>query len=520
MIKTNHSNVFNKTKVVLLRTPMVVPKWAHTQSICPPLGLAYVAGKLQQAGYEVRCVDALGESPFQQIVSENTNFINVGLSTKEILQHIAYKEFNVLFVSLMFSHEWPLTKSIVKAIKSAHPNILLVCGGEHISACPEFCMNECTEIDICALGEGEETGVELLKAIEQKKSLAEVNGIVFRSEKGVTRNPDRPRIKDLESIPWPSWKLFPLENYLSNNFGFGVNLGRSMPMLISRGCPFQCTFCSNPQMWTTRWKARNVDCVIDEMQYYINTYKAQNFDFYDLTTVVRKDWIVEFCKRLINKNWNITWQMPSGTRSEALDDESLKLMHESGLRNMSYAPESGSKRILEKIKKKVKLDNMKKSIRSALSIGINVKINLMMGFPDETHKDMFKTLNFIKDLAIMGVHDVYAANFAPYPGSELFDNLCENKKISNMSDEYFLKLTSYSDILHSNSYSNHLGNRMLTFYRLGGMLMFYIISYTFHPKRLFRVMVNVKNKKEESRLDMAIIQFINRFKGSKKAVHN
>ena len=84
------------------------------------------------------------------------------------------------------------------------------------------------------------------------------------------------------------------------------------------------------------------------------------------------------------------------------------------------------------------------------------------------------------------------------------------------STEYFLKLTSYSDVRHSYSYSQHVSNRMLTFYRLGGMLMFYIISYTLHPKRLFRILSNVKNKREESRLDMALIQLIDRLKGNKK----
>ena len=209
--------------------------------------------------------------------------------------------------------------------------------------------------------------------------------------------------------------------------------------------------------------------------------------------------------------------MPAGTRSEALDDEALELMILSGQKNISYAPESGSITTLEKIKKKIKIDTMKKSLGSALSKGMNVKLNLIMGFPNETTREIFQTLDFIKDAAVLGVHDVYVACFSPYPGSELFDQLHDNNQIVRMDDEYFLNLTSYSDIRHSYSYSPHLSNRMLTFYRLGGMLMFYIISFTLHPKRIFRLFANVKNKKEESRLDMALIQLIGRFKGTKKA---
>ena len=110
-------------------------------------------------------------------------------------------------------------------------------------------------------------------------------------------------------------------------------------------------------MWTTKWQARNADCVIKEMQFYIDKYKATNFDFYDLTTIVRKDWIVEFCQKVIKKNWNITWQMPAGTRSEALDDETLGLMVLSGQHMISYAPESGSTITLQKIKKRALLFN-------------------------------------------------------------------------------------------------------------------------------------------------------------------
>ena len=113
----DYKNTFDRIKLVLLRTPMVVPKWGHVETVCPPLGLAYVAASLQQAGYEVSSVDAIGEAPLQRIISEDKNFVNYGLSIEQILQHLASKDFNLLFVSLMFSHEWVMTKSIIKTIK-------------------------------------------------------------------------------------------------------------------------------------------------------------------------------------------------------------------------------------------------------------------------------------------------------------------------------------------------------------------------------------------------------------------
>jgi radical SAM superfamily enzyme YgiQ (UPF0313 family) len=210
--------------------------------------------------------------------------------------------------------------------------------------------------------------------------------------------------------------------------------------------------------------------------------------------------------------------MPAGTRSEALDEEALKLMYLSGQRNITYAPESGSRKTLKIIKKKINLERMKKSIKSAISHELNVKLNVIMGFPHETFKEILQTLKFLKDVAILGVNDVYIACFSPYPGSELFEQLSKNGQINKMDDEYFLMLTSYSDMRYSKSYSPHLSNRMLTFYRLGGMVMFYIISYILHPKRIFTTIYNVINQKEESRLDMALIQLIDRLKRSQKKI--
>lgn len=481
---------------------MTVPRWAHVSPICPPLGLAYVAASLRKAGYDARCVDAVGEAPFQRIVLENKNFLTYGLSTREIIERVAHCD--VLGVSLMFSHDWPMAKPIIQAIRKANPQAIIIGGGEHINAVPEFCLKDCPELDVCVLGEGEETIIALLRAYERGGDLSGVAGIVYRSGGETVRNPPRARIEKLEDIPWPAWDLFPLETYLANGLGYGVNPGRTIPILTSRGCPFECTFCSSPNMWTTRWQARSTDDVIKEMQHYIDRHQAQNFDLYDLTAIVRKDWVVEFCRKIIDRKWNITWQMPSGTRSEALDEESLHLMYLSGQKNISYAPETGSPTTLKRIKKKVVLDRMTVSIRSALKEGMNIKLNIIMGFPHETWKEIRETLLFLVRMAVMGVQDAYIACFSPYPGSELFSELQRSGKIKELDADYFLMLTSYSDLRYSYSYSPSMSDRRLTFYRLGGMSLFYALSYLLHPLRLFKVLSNLIKGKEESRLDSAL----------------
>jgi radical SAM superfamily enzyme YgiQ (UPF0313 family) len=476
--------------------------------ICLPLGLAYLAATIRNLGFKVRCVDAVGEDPFNQIPLENTNFMSFGLDTPAIVKRVG--KCDIIGVSLMFSHDWSVAKTIIQKVRENSPDTLIVCGGEHITAVPDFCLKDCPAIDICVLGEGEETISELMHSYELGTPLDEIKGIVYRSGDVFVSTGSRTRIRQLDDLAWPAWDLFPLENYLSNGLGYGVNPGRTIPLQVARGCPFQCTFCSSPQMWTTRWNVREVDEVIKEMEFYIKNYGAQNFDWYDLTSIVKKDWIVDFCEKVIAKNWGITWQMPSGTRSEALDQEVLNLMYRSGQRNISYAPESGSPATLKDIKKKIDLENMKISIKAALNEGMNVKLNLIMGFPRETKERIFETLTFIRDMALIGVHDINITCYAPYPGAEAFIELQNEGKVE-MDDEYFYNLTSYTDLRHSRSYSDHIGDKALTVYRLGGFIIFYSISYLLRPIRFYRTIRNLLTGKEESRLDAALRGIVDRF---------
>ena len=99
-----------------------------------------------------------------------------------------------------------------------------------------------------------------------------------------------------------------------------MNLGRSMPLLATRGCPYECTFCSNPTMWTRRYITRDPKLLVDEMAHYVDKHDVVNFDFQDLTAIVNHRWAVALCEEMIERGLNVTWQLPSGTRAEVFDD--------------------------------------------------------------------------------------------------------------------------------------------------------------------------------------------------------
>ena len=495
-------------KVCLIRPAIVIPSNNQTSMFTPPLGLAYVAGAIRQAGYQVQVIDAVGEALDARHPVDNNCFLH-GLTPEQTVARID-PDSGVIGVAAGFSFEWPSCRDLIGRIRKRFPDALLMGGGEHITAMPEDSVAE-SDLDVGVLGEGEETALEIVaaraKGAFEPTSMA---GVAYRRPDGsVAVNGRRPRRRDIDGIPWPAWDLLPIENYLERGFGFGVNRGRSMPVMASRGCPYQCTFCSNPQMWTTRWIPRDPDLLLDEMAHYQRLYGAENFDFYDLTAIVKKSWIVAFCHKIAERGLTFTWQLPSGTRSEAIDDEVAELLHRSGCRNLSYSPESGSPSVLKRIKKRIGTEAVLASIRSSFRQGMNVKCNIILGFPGETTKEVMETYRFIVRMAVAGAYDLSVWAFSPYPGSALFEQIHASGALT-MDDAYYDSLRSYADASQTKSYSEHFSDRTLKGLRVAGLCLFYATSWTVRPARPFRIALNLFMGRQESRSEMAIANILRR----------
>lgn len=511
--------------VTLLRPPLLVPMWSDSGPLTPPVGPAYLAASLREAGHRPRIVDGIGENPFQVTALFDDKVMALGLRSEEIVERIE-PDTDLIGVSCMFSQDWPEIRRLIQMVRRRFPRVPIIAGGEHITAAADFTLNSTPEIDVCVVGEGEETIVDIANAVDRGTSLDTIPGLLLRSNAngsnllkrsagGNRSTGPRNRIRELDSIPKPAWDLVPIDNYLNNGLGYGVDLGRSMPIIATRGCPYQCTFCSNPEMWTTRWYARTPDLVLDEIQEYQERYGATNFDFYDLTAIVKRAWIIEFTNRILERGMKFTWQLPSGTRSEAIDEEVCRLLYASGCRNMSYAPESGSPEVLKRIKKVVKLDRLERSVLSAVRNGLNVKLNIIMGFPNESRKELGQTVRFLARMGFAGVHDMSISLFSPYPGSELYHDLRKSGRIPDLSDEYFLSLCAYKDFAQSVSYTEGLSPRILNTYRILGFITFYGIQYAVRPWRVVRLLSNLVQHKQESRLDKSLQDLARRMRGRK-----
>lgn len=494
--------------LTLIRPPAVSSLHAYSLAFVPPLGPAYLAGALLAAGHEVAVIDALGEAPLQRSRSVHPRLLTHGLTQAEIVARVP-RHTQAIGISVMFSQQWPDVESLVLALAESFPNATIFAGGEHVTATWDYLLGSCPALTLCALGEGEETVVEIAEWVDGKRALTNVSGIAFRGEPEPIASPRRARIGEIDTIPLPAWHLFPLENYLSRGFGHGVDRGRSLPMLATRGCPYRCTFCSSPQMWTTRYYLRSVSRVVDEIEEYVRSYRISNIDFEDLTMFVRRDWVLDFAHELERRGLHITYQLPSGTRSEALDAEVLEALYRTGCRNITYAPESGSKHTLHEIKKKLTPGKVLQSMRHAKRLGINVKSNLMIGFPNENRRDLIRTLRFGVHAAWLGVDDLPLFPFSPYPGTELYNQLRQEGKLPELGNEYFASL-GYMDITDTRSYSSYIGTSELNLYRIAGMSTFYLVGYLRRPGRFLRTVRNVLRGRSDSVLEQNLVALLRR----------
>ena len=477
-------------RVSLIRPPVITaPRSLSYYGAVPDLGLAYVAAAARAAGHDVSVIDAPGEAldvvrPWPTAVGE---LARTGLDIPEIVARIP-ADTDVVGFAHMFLHEWGLLRQLITAVKRARPNALTIAGGENATGYYAPMLRECPELDACLCGEGELAFTQLLEHGDLQRAAS----VVYREDGRPRAHPRAPRITDLDALARPAWDLFPVERYLQRGLGSGVDRGRSLPVLTSRGCPYQCTFCSSPQMWTTRYHRRDPERVLDEIEELQRRYRVRNININDLTALLTKEWILDFCHAIERRGLEFTWQLPSGTRSEAVDREAAEAMARTGCRNFCYAPESGSPDELRRIKKRVKLPKLRASLRASLRAGLTTHASLILGMPGQRPSDLARTWALSLGLARDGLHGLSVLVFAPYPGSEEYRRLEAAGRIAH--DDAFV----YSSLLRSVGAGR---SRRLAAAQVAMLGTFYAAQYLRRPGRAADVALNAIRGTEQTVMD-------------------
>lgn len=359
----------------------------------PPLGLAYLAAFLEREGYQVEILDALAEGIMT--VKKKGTTTRVGLSNREIKKIIEDYQPDVVGISVMFTAFAQDGYEVAKLVKEVNPEITVVSGGAHVSIDPKTVLKN-ENVDVAIKGEGEIAFFELIKALEKKKDLKNVEGITYRQGRKIVQNPPGKFIEDLNSLPFPARHLLPMDTYSNTDDPFVMRCPLTS-MVTSRGCPGHCVYCSIHAIWGYTWRGRSAKNVVDEIEHLVKGWGIREIHFQDDSMSVDKRRMNEICDEIIRRKINIKWATPNGIAHWTLDKNLLLKMKKAGCYRVTFGFESGNPEMRRWVGKPYSLEQAKEITQFANRIGIWTIATNILGFPYETREQMQDTIDFAID---------------------------------------------------------------------------------------------------------------------------
>lgn len=444
-------------KILLIR-----PTFGSTFQITPPLSLGYLASNLKKNGFsDIKIIDG---TLHQLSVERAADIIK-----KE-------KPFMVGLQVYTGSQNW--TKKLVEQIKKHNSIIKIVVGGPHISALKELAMKH-IDADYGIIGEGEESLVKLVRIVlvNRVKEYSKIPGLIFKNNLGGFKMSKIPfaQIADLDLLPSPDYELLQIDKYFKYMQGASVPLKgkRPIPILTSRGCPFQCTFCSSRLIFLKKIRYRSVEKVIEELEYLKNRYHIDEFFVSDDNLTLDMARAEKLFDMLIEKKLKLHWRAPNGLRADRLDERLIRKMKESGCYFIGIGVETGSERVMKSIKKSLDLNRVSSVLPLLRKYKILTSGFFMVGQVCEDEQDVKKTLDFLRRSKF---DRIQISIYTPYPGSEDFDNLFK----VNDTEAYYRNVSNYLDkgeiptinkALSSEQIHNYQKKMMKSFYLKPGVML-------------------------------------------------
>lgn len=381
----------------------------------PHVGIASLVSFLNQRGYKVKVFDEGAENSNRKLRNLITDFAPdiIGITT--------------------FSYCYD---NILKTIKRVNDitQAPIVLGGPHVSAVKGKILEDNGNVYFAIKGEGEYTFLELLESLAQKKpNFDKINGLIWRKNKLIIENSDRPLISNLDSLPFPNYEIFKLKKYPCYEI-------KALPILTSRGCPYNCNYCSVKLSMGRSFRARSPQNVISEMKHW---YKKgfNSFDINDDCFTLDLKRAEKICDLIIKNKLKIQFQLYNGIRVDRVTPRLLKKLKRAGCTFIAYGCETGNQYILNRIKKNITLEQVRKAVNWTNEAGIGNAVNFIIGHQDETYKQALDSIEFAKSLP---TNFVNFYNLVPYPGTEVYDWALKNAKFL-VPKESFLKAVSYRD---------------------------------------------------------------------------
>ncbi len=392
-------------KVLLIHPPISMTEDTPPLFNSLPLGLGYIAAVLEQNDIDVRIIDGYIE----------------GLNREKLSKELDAYSPDLVGVSVVT----PRAKQgleIARIIKEKSPKTYVVLGGPHITALGQEVVTH-DEVDIGVIGEGENTMLELVKALENEKDLSSVAGIIYQDKDGqVIRTKSREMIKNLDDLPRPAYHLLPIGKYNPPAAWSKRTDGTYANIITSRGCPHSCTYCDVRITFGRRYRTHSPEHVVDELEYLYKEFKVRNISFRDSIFNLNKERIKQICRLMIKRGLDISWECNG--RVNYVDEELLRVMKESGCWQIQYGVESGNQEILNKASRNTTIDQIREAFKLTKKVGLEVHGYFMVGLPGETKETLKDTIKLAKEIS----PDLVGFTIAiPFPGTEFFEWAKEHK---------------------------------------------------------------------------------------------
>lgn len=390
-------------KVLFVNPPQTASKYKFMGVIAPPLGIAYMAGVLQENNIDVEILDASAED----------------MDFKDVEKELLKRKPDLVALTA-------LTPTIGRSLETAQvvketlPDSIVVMGGYH----PTFNFIETLEdenVDIVIRGEGEYIMLNLVQALENQSSLHDVKGIVFedKNSKEIVVNPEAPLIQDLDELPFPALNLLPMKKYRLLDMDTHMTT-----MITTRGCPMQCSFCSSAAMHGKKIRERSVENIVDEIEYLKTNYNIDTIAFMDDTFTLKKRKVMAICDEILKRNIEIMWGCTS--RVDTLDEKLLKKMKEAGCITIFIGVESADQQQLDNMCKNTTIAKIENAFKIAHKLKIRTIASVALGMPGDTKEIMNKTVKFVHKLKPN--YAIYSLA-TPYPGTRFYKEAFEKNLI-------------------------------------------------------------------------------------------
>ncbi|MBU1863841.1 MAG: B12-binding domain-containing radical SAM protein [Candidatus Omnitrophica bacterium] len=362
----------------------------------PSLGLLYVGAYLQDNQYTVRVFEFLDET-YPPNVRYNRRIWK------------ALYDFKPDFIGFsVISSTFTIVQRMIQVIRSKMPEVIIICGGKHVVCKPDDLLR--SGADYCTVGESEITIVELLDALNFNVRIDTIKGIAYRNNGGMHMTDTRPFLP-LDYILRPAFDLVDYERYVDFRFqGIPGHYLRTGFIFGSRGCPYQCTFCTTNIRGA--YRERSIDNLLDEMEWQIKEYKVEAFVILDDIFYFRDERAEEFCIKIVKRNLNINFFCHA--RVDRVSKKTVELLKQAGLLLLAVGVESGSQKILNAINKGTTIEQIEHAFSIYNDVGVETFAFIIVGHPDETEEDRNLTREVLKRIKPTYVPVSY---YMPMPGT-------------------------------------------------------------------------------------------------------